>query len=538
MKLVDQMKRWVAFRWPGVSFMDALFIGLLVVIAAAGILLLRFATPYGLGLVNDSVWYIAGARNLLAGNGYSRFTGDFISVPITNYPPMYSIVLAAIGITGLEIIRAARLLNMILIGLNIVLFGWVIRKTTRTRGFMLLGGALFLCSEALLKVYSYALSEPLYLLFNFLVLGLLAYYLVNPRWYWLAGVGILASMAFLTRYPGVALYATVGLTLVLYRAGWRNWMKAGLLFAVFSLPGVLGWMVRNALITGNAANRTLVFHPILADKYLEGLTNFWEFLLPDRIVSMEHNSAIWTAAFSLVIVVVVAVIVLISRGNKSESKGRPSLRLGGMLVIVFGIQGLLYGLVLVFTLTFLDASPIFEDRILSPFYVSVLILLVTFLGYLWNQPANVNKFLAMFLSAVLLFSFGMDGWDAALDLNENGKGFASTQWKASEIIQAAREIPLDVTLFSNRPTALYILADRSAYAMLSPFNTALAEKRPHYDEDVERINQMILDQEAMLVVFDYHLLVEDAEEKWVLQWTDGLPIYANLGNDVIFGALP
>ena len=148
------------------------------------------------------------------------------------------------------------------------------------------------------------------------------------------------------------------------------------------------------------------------------------------------------------------------------------------------------------------------------------------------------KLVSIILSIGLLLSFGVDGWNMAAGLSENGKGFASYQWKESEIVRVARQIPTDVTLFSNRPTALYILADRSAYAMLSPFNTALAEERPHYHEDVDRIHQMVLDQEAMLIVFDYHMLVSNPEEKWVLKWTDGLPIYSNLGNDVIFGALP
>ena len=532
------MKRWSLFGKLSFFWIEMLFIALLVVIGVVGIILLRFATPYGLGLVNDSVGYIAGARNILAGNGYSRFTGDFIVVPITNYPPMYSISLAAIGVTGLEIIRAARLLNMIFIAVNIVCFAWVIRSTTRSRGFMLFGGALFLCSEAFLSIHSYALSEPLYLVLNFLVLGLLAYYLVNPRWYWLAGVGVLASMAFLTRYPAVALYATVGLMLVYYHDGWRNWMKAGIIFSVFSLPGVLGWMTRNALITGNTANRTLVFHPISEHKYLEGLSNFWYFLLPNEVVSVEQNSGVWAAVFGLVIAAVVFAVVLISRATRRWKIDQLSPRLGDMLVVVFGAQGLLYVLVLVFTLTFLDASPIFEHRILSPFYVSVLVLLVFFVGRLWTHSGLPYKLVSIILSIGLLLSFGVDGWNMAAGLSENGKGFASYQWKESEIVRVARQIPTDVTLFSNRPTALYILADRSAYAMLSPFNTALAEERPHYHEDVDRIHQMVLDQEAMLIVFDYHMLVSNPEEKWVLKWTDGLPIYSNLGNDVIFGALP
>ena len=38
-------------------------------LAAAGIILFIFLTPDGIGLVNDSVAYIGGARSLLSGDG-------------------------------------------------------------------------------------------------------------------------------------------------------------------------------------------------------------------------------------------------------------------------------------------------------------------------------------------------------------------------------------------------------------------------------------------------------------------------------------
>ena len=43
---------------------------LLFLIAAIGTLLILRTTPEGLGLSDDSIAYIAGARSMLAGNGY------------------------------------------------------------------------------------------------------------------------------------------------------------------------------------------------------------------------------------------------------------------------------------------------------------------------------------------------------------------------------------------------------------------------------------------------------------------------------------
>lgn len=49
------------------SFASFLTLGLL---AALGCFLVLKATPEGLGLSDDSIAYIAGARSLLAGDGY------------------------------------------------------------------------------------------------------------------------------------------------------------------------------------------------------------------------------------------------------------------------------------------------------------------------------------------------------------------------------------------------------------------------------------------------------------------------------------
>ena len=66
-----------------------------------------YLTPYGMGLVNDSVGYIGGARNILAGNGYSRLVGNGTTQFITNYPPLLSIVIAGISFLGIDVIDSS-----------------------------------------------------------------------------------------------------------------------------------------------------------------------------------------------------------------------------------------------------------------------------------------------------------------------------------------------------------------------------------------------------------------------------------------------
>src|SRR5512133_3157661 len=78
----------------------------LIIILAAGVGALVYATPYGPGLINDSVVYIGGAENILAGHGYSRTSGGGEIKPLTVNVPLYSYTLAAAARTGLDFIKA------------------------------------------------------------------------------------------------------------------------------------------------------------------------------------------------------------------------------------------------------------------------------------------------------------------------------------------------------------------------------------------------------------------------------------------------
>ena len=57
-----------------------------------------YATPYGVGLTNDSAAYLGGARSISAGLGYARISGDKLPRLITHFPPMYSLVISGVSL--------------------------------------------------------------------------------------------------------------------------------------------------------------------------------------------------------------------------------------------------------------------------------------------------------------------------------------------------------------------------------------------------------------------------------------------------------
>ncbi len=150
---------------------------LLLLISTLGMWMLKNATPYGLGLRTDSSQYINGARNLLSGDGYTRTSGAGELKPITHFPPMFSSLIALVSVSGLEALRSARLLVILLFGGGILLFGVLVYRLTRSPGISLAGAFLFATSAVFLLVYAWVMSEPLYI---FLWLG--AFILLDFYW--------------------------------------------------------------------------------------------------------------------------------------------------------------------------------------------------------------------------------------------------------------------------------------------------------------------------------------------------------------------
>ena len=522
-----------------ISREDAIFLGLLLMMGVFGVFFMRYLTPSGHGLVNDSVGYINGARNILAGDGYSRTKGDWTTDPITHFPPMFSIVLAFFGLTGLDPFRGARFVNLLLFGANIIMVGVLSFKLTSSRFFSVLAALLFLFSEPFLRIHSFALSEPLFLFLSFVVFWLLSKHLERPGWFWIAGVGLISSMAFLTRYVGASLYVTACLCVLAFRQKWAARLKDWLVFLVSSVPPVAAWIIRGVIVSGDVANRRMIWHPVDQEKIGEGLTNFWGWLLPEREALFESLYIVLLAAFLLLLIALAAaaVLVVIRRWRYGHFEGEMEGEEWHIEPALFSVHALAYISVLVFAMSFFDASTRFEHRMLVPFNVCILFLVVGLLAYLWRRPARAVKVGVVIVCVLLAFSIAEDSVDVARVLRSGGQGFAGGAWRNSEVMKAVRYLPEDRRIFSNRITATYLLADRPSFVI--PYQTIVVtgEIAKGYWGSIEIDRNLVMSGEAFIVIFNYENLVKTGNQR-IIDLTEGLPVYEEYSDGVIFGLKP
>ncbi len=404
-----------------------------------------YATSSGLATSPDSRYYIEAARRLAA-TGHLTTTAGGMLAPLIRFPPLLSVVLAGAGVVGVDPLAAARFLNAGLLFTNVVLVGRLIHTLSAGAGRLALAGAgLAAGLPALLQVYVWAWSEPLFiglLLLSFLVLAGEA---GRDRPGRLALAGLLVGLAGLTRYVGGAFAADMALWLALQPGPGRARRLAPFL-AASALPIGL-WALRNVLLIGRPTEYILALRGIHAAKFAElPGTGFISYL----------------AVLSLALV---AAVLLRVDLRAAWRRMRPGSALSAIWLALP-----VYGAAVLLSIAFLDPGIPLEDRILSPALTLLIVASFSTLAYVTPPPRRARL---VWLSAATLYGgcalaamIGLASFAARLQAV--GDGFNSRAWQSSPTIAAMRAWPPDALIYSNGEEAIYLLTGRTSRSLPRP----------------------------------------------------------------------
>jgi len=443
----------------GLLFFSLIFLGMAALFIVTG--------PWGLGVSEDSVHYLSGARGLLNGQGYRS---DLRNEPITYFPPLFSFLTACIGsILKLDALHAARILQILLFGVNAALVGYFLKQITGSAKISLIGVWLMLTSNAMFNVHSMAWSEPLFFSFLFPGFYCLHRYFENEKKQYLIFAAALIALASLVRYAGVSVIST-GLVMILlfHPRGFAARAKDGLIFFVVSyLPSAL-WFVRNLLTAGELANRDLGFHVPSSRYFNQAMNTISTWILPEEIPpSIRHF------VFRVILLALLGLFLfLVFKKSKGQAAGilanHPSFRfVVSMIIFVIFNAGLL-----IVHLFLMNVNTQANDRHFSPFYVaclmSALIVLTEWLKVSLHPKIlkSAFVFLLVAVTSFNLFAFQRN-W---IEMYRNGKAFTSRQWKTSPTLARVSTLPEKVLIYSNDPSIIYINTGRPAARLPRKFN--------------------------------------------------------------------
>ncbi|MFZ5904355.1 MAG: phospholipid carrier-dependent glycosyltransferase [Chloroflexota bacterium] len=501
---------------------------LTLLLAVIGTFLILTATPEGLGLSDDAIAYIAGARSLMAGEGYREAWLES-NQPVTHFPPGFSGTLALLGlVSGLDPLRGARFLNAILFGMNAALLGLLGWRMTKSSVAGIALAALFIANDSLLRVHAVAMSEPLFLFFSLLAFLCFDLRFENSRGgnVWLIGAGVASGLAYLTRYSGLALAATFLAALFVIHDTWRKRLTGAALYLAGFIPWAVGWAVRNSLLGGTATNRSLTWHPPTMENIQLGVRTFAEFLVP--ILEWKRPLIKMPAFFPTVLAVLgLGLLIWLAWSAFAFVRGSAAKESGETLSFTNALYIFGYLAAVLSSISLFDASTPLKVRILAPVYLPLLLLLTGAGMWLWNRRQRLWRGAALVLAAFLLSVSAVSQARAVAELSRGGTGYASFQWYDSEVMAAIRQLPADVDIYTNEPGAVYLYSGRGAHVLPNDYDPVTAQVRPGYAEGVARLQKEILEGRAVLAVFDGNVVDPILIE--------GLPLILKSGGDELYG---
>jgi hypothetical protein len=540
----------------------------LILIGLAGCNALLRSTPYGLGLINDSASYVDGANNLLKGLGYVRTSGDSGFKPITNYPPVFSILLVPLRLFGLDIFQSGRYLITFLFGVDILFVGLLIYRISRSFVFALIGALLLAYSDSFLEVYAYLLSEPLFITFMLLAFYLLSIYFEKRRGRWLFYSGVVLGIASLTRYVGLSVVISFALALLFLEPNWRyiltvqengsferislSWrrfssneaslpIKEIAILLASSLPLILLWMVYTFFVNGGLGNRSLIWHPINPSDLYEAMKHNFDWLAPRRLVLTHPDTNVIFHAFSLLLIPGLVFGILGEIWWRFKSKREQSLRMvESETAFVLALHILVYILFLVISISLFDASTPLNYRIMSVAIIPLIVLFVGALAWIWQAGArskNAAGWAARLATGlfciVLVYSGVKDGTIAINNLSQDGLGFAQRSLTSSEAIQLIRQMP-PITIFTNKPPIILLLTGKASMITPTSIDPVKAQARDDFLNQIETIHTEVRNGQAVLVLFDLKDKSDPTKYSLFQALSDGLFLQDDYGNIQIF----
>ncbi len=422
---------------------------LLLLLSFTGMALLTFVTkPWGMGISPDSVDYLTAARHFLEGHGLSVLSEEGARVAMMMWPPLFPVVISGVGFFGLDLFQAARILNILLFGGNILLVGFLLKRFTGSLWIAAAGASLTLSSLCMLKIHSMVWSEPLFLFLSLLTFYGLFLYGEKPQFRFLLFSATSAALAFLTRYAAFALVTTGTLAVFLWgRKKVPHKIRDGVVFAAISWFPVSWWLIRNTLYANEgktAVGLRIQPHPVSLDYLRHALHTVATWFVPEN-----SSGGIKIAVLSIAGVAMIFALRVVGQ------------RFNAFFRMVF-LFAFFYGLMLVCYIAFLGYRISLDNRILSPVFVVLVLFSLLLVHALWGLFEGRNKARVILVSiiAMLGISYFYRGLAWARTVYHEGQEFSGKAWKESLLLQRVKAMPHEVPVYTNASDAIYILTGR------------------------------------------------------------------------------
>ncbi len=494
-------------------------LGMIVLFSLIGGVVAIYATANGPWGYTDPVEYISVARSLDHGQGLAYYEGNGLLTPETIHPPLYSSVLAAIGIFGINLVVASRWLNIFAFVASIFIAGWIFYRYSPVPALGIIASALMCAFPYMLIMFSSSYSEPLFILSILAGGWAVLAYLRNQKTSQLVLGALVVSTIPGTRYAGIAMVLAAGLTVFLFANGtaWLRTKKAVLLMFIGGLP-VLAWLVWVYLSSAHSVGgRT-------TDIQLSGiLAQFQNFrgIFMDTVwkwVPYQTHETLLGYRLRFILMGVIAAVLLglsLLAVRHMKKDTRTTFHDSDIQIFAFfGLSSLLFVGMLILTYLFTLPTIDIDNRMLLPLFVSSVMMIYGAVAVWW--AAWFKGWLRVlqaipWIMAVVCVAWYFPQAREKVQFYHLGDGLTIYRWDKSSLIQAVRDLPADQPVISNDWELTMLWTGRPIHGFWTTFSTELPMQASSYGTNQnDHLQPLFCEQGAALVIFaDFPTQVRD-----------------------------
>ncbi len=402
---------------------------------------------HGIGVSPDSVVYLAVARHLLEGKGFLSYQGELF---ITQ-PPLYPIVIAILRLLfGLDLITSTLVLNLLLFICITYISGKLVFLVTNS--FLV---SLFTCFSVVLgipiiHISVYAWSELLFIFFINTALLFIVRFIIHENEVELTKCSFFIGCSCATRYVGIfvlipfLIFAVISLR--------RKSSEIAKLLLISSSP-IFFWVLRNYILSGSFFGRSYTpLHSIVEHGIALSYTISKWFIFP---INSYENKALLFLALSLLLFLLFIVAI-------DQTK---NLNLLPIRIFVFTY------LLLLFIACITTQQNIIDDRLLSPVFIPITIIVINFLYhrvYLLFRDKVTKKTERLITAVGIAIWFihpAISTLKLGLNVFQEGLGYHAIQWRNSKTVShiyQSRNQLIQLPIYTNQPEGVYFFTNIQA----------------------------------------------------------------------------
>jgi len=438
------IQKWYLYLLIGISFLTG----------TGTILYTTAVAPWGF---SDSAVYIWSARNLVSGIGLVVQNPAGGYDPMTWFTPLFPVLISIPVSLGADALQAARWINAASFGLLLSMAGFMTWRVGSSIIASLTAVILLLVQPGIIKIFSGAVSEPLFLVFSLATIFVIFLAVKSPgrRGLWLLG-GTLAGLSFLTRYTGIALIGAVLVAAIFPKAALRDRLQRFSLAALPSLLPAAMWFMITARLTGSLGGRHFILDQDIYSILTKYLQELWEVIVTWIPYITRGNLVINPLGKFILIILLFSgsFVFFITRLRKKGEKDKAArILLWVSIWIAFSVMYLVFHLL---SYLVLFEKPDVDMRLLSPIFLSWIMILAAFLNLL--QSTTKEKAAGLLLASVIIFGyllyFGKETFSFSQQLHSEGWGYTSKRWQTSQLLSEAVAYDLSMKVFSNDPALI------------------------------------------------------------------------------------